>query len=145
MTYQKEVECTLSNMIANSSKLGLNIDILNFGYSINNEIKSTVSTSLSITKTIEKQDSISYNYNITDDGIYYFQKRGIFNLYETLSYEIIYDSSNVYNNAKYKLISMKSDYKLINDFGQSLSKYRFDDYGNAIYDDYIENQSYIYF
>ena len=132
-------------MIANSSKLGLNIDILNFGYSINNEIKSTVSTSLSITKTIEKQDSISYNYNITDDGIYYFQKRGIFNLYETLSYEIIYDSSNVYNNAKYKLISMKSDYKLINDFGQSLSKYRFDDYGNAIYDDYIENQSYIYF
>lgn len=35
ITYQKSVETTLSSMIANSGKLGLKIDVLNFGYSIN--------------------------------------------------------------------------------------------------------------
>lgn len=51
ITYQKSVETTLSSMIANSGKLGLKIDVLNFGYSINSEIKSTVSSALSITET----------------------------------------------------------------------------------------------
>lgn len=119
----------MSAVIKKSSQLGLKIDILNFGYSINREVKSTV----------------SYNYSINKDGIYYAQQRGLFKLYETLSYEIIYDETNIYNNAKYKLISMNSDYKLVNDMGQALAKYHYDDYGNAIYDDYIENSSYIYF
>lgn len=119
----------MSTVIKNSSQLGLKIDILNFGYSINREVKSTV----------------SYNYSINKDGIYYVQQRGLFKLYETLSYEIIYDETNIYNNAKYKLISMNSDYKLVDDFGQALAKYHYDDYGNAIYDDYIENSAYIYF
>ena len=139
ITYQESVEAALSAVIKKSSKLGLKIDILNFGYSINSEIKSTVSTSLRITET--KTNS----YNISKDGIYYVQQRGLFKLYETLSYEIIYDETNIYNNAKYKLISMNSDYKLVDDLGQALSKYHYDDYGNAIYDDYIENSSYIYF
>lgn len=86
ITYQESVEAALSTVIKNSSQLGLKIDILNFGYSINREVKST-----------------------------------------------------------YKLISMNSDYKLVDDLGQALSKYHYDDYGNAIYDDYIENSSYIYF
>lgn len=129
ITYQESVEAALSAFIKNSSQLGLKIDILNFEYSINREVKSTV----------------SYNYSINKDGIYYVQQRGLFKLYETLSYEIIYDETNIYNNAKYKLISMNSDYKLVDDLGQALSKYHYDDYGNAIYDDYIENSSYIYF
>lgn len=145
ITYQKSVETTLSSMIANSGKLGLKIDVLNFGYSINSEIKSTVSSALSITETKTTSSTISYNYSINKDGIYYVQQRGLFKLYETLSYEIIYDETNIYNNAKYKLISMNSDYKLVDDLGQALSKYHYDDYGNAIYDDYIENSSYIYF
>lgn len=145
ITYQKSVETTLSSMIANSGKLGLKIDVLNFGYSINSEIKSTVSSTLSITETKTTSSTISYNYSINKDGIYYVQQRGVFKLYETLSYEIIYDETNIYNNAKYKLISMNSDYKLVNDMGQGLAKYHYDDYGNAIYDDYIENSSYIYF
>lgn len=135
----------MSAVIKKSSKLGLKIDILNFGYSINSEIKSTVSTSLRITETKTNSSTVSYNYNISKDGIYYVQQRGLFKLYETLSYEIIYDETNIYNNAKYKLISMNSDYKLVDDLGQALSKYHYDDYGNAIYDDYIENSSYIYF
>lgn len=129
ITYQESVEDALSAVIKNSSQLGLKIDILNFGYSINREVKSTV----------------SYNYSINKDGIYYVQQRGLFKLYETLSYEIISDETNIYNNAKYKLISMNSDYKLVDDLGQALAKYHYDDYGNAIYDDYIENSSYIYF
>lgn len=137
ITYQKSVETTLSSMIANSGKLGLKIDVLNFGYSINSEIKSTVSSALSITETKTTSSTISYNYSINKDGIYYVQQRGLFKLYETLSYEIIYDETNIYNNAKYKLISMNSDYKLVDDLGQALSKYH--------YDDYIENSSYIYF
>ena len=145
ITYQKSVETTLSSMIANSGKLGLKIDVLNFGYSINSEIKSTVSSALSITETKTTSSTISYNYSINKDGIYYVQQRGLFKLYETLSYEIIYDETNIYNNAKYKLISMNSDYKLVIDMGQALPKYHYDDYGNAIYDDYIENSSYIYF
>lgn len=145
ITYQKSVETTLSSMIANSGKLGLKIDVLNFGYSINSEIKSTVSSALSITETKTTSSTISYNYSINKDSIYYVQQRGLFKLYETLSYEIIYDETNIYNNAKYKLISMNSDYKLVIDMGQALPKYHYDDYGNAIYDDYIENSSYIYF
>lgn len=145
ITYQKSVETTLSSMIANSGKLGLKIDVLNFGYSINSEIKSTVSSALSITETKTTSSTISYNYSINKDGIYYVQQRGLFKLYETLSYEIIYDETNIYNNAKYKLISMNSDYKLVIDMGQALPKYHYDDYGNAIYDDYIENSAYIYF
>lgn len=145
ITYQKSVETTLSSMIANSGKLGLKINVLNFGYSVNSEIKSAVSTALSITETKTSSSTISYNYNISKDGIYYAQQRGVFKLYETLSYEIIYDETNIYDNAKYKLISMNSDYKLVTDMGKALSKYYYDDYGNAIYDDYIENSSYIYF
>lgn len=145
ITYQESVEAALSTVIKNSSQLGLKIDILNFGYSINREVKSTVSTALSITETKTSSSTVSYNYNISKDGIYHFQQRGLFKLYETLSYEIIYDETNIYNNAKYKLISMNSDYKLVDDLGQALAKYHYDDYGNAIYDDYIENSSYIYF
>lgn len=99
ITYQESVEAALSTVIKKSSQLGLKIDILNFGYSINSEIKSTVSSALSITETKTTSSTISYNYNISKDGIYHFQQRGLFKLYETLSYEIIYDETNIYNNA----------------------------------------------
>lgn len=156
-TYELSLAATLKRCLASSVNALFKFDLLDIGGSSTESIESALTAGIKTTTSITNVSSQTITYPITEDGVYYAQRRANYELYLIASFEIDYFVStekkqvglyeNTYYTYKaqaYKLLETKLWYKLKSDCGFTLARYEYDDDGQAVYAGPTVNGTYIY-
>lgn len=156
-TYELSLATTLKRCLASSVNALFKFDLLNIGGSSTEAIESALTLGIKSETSISDISSLTITYSIPDAGTYYAQRRANYELYLIASFEIIYDCRTetkqvgLYNNtyytysvSGYKLLETKLWYKLVKDCGMVISRYEYDNNGQAVYAGPILNNTYLY-
>ena len=159
-TYEESLKKTLSTSVSQSTTAGTNYNAISGKISAESEINNKVETETKVSNQAINTKSKTVHFNITTPGYYSYDLRAIFDMYIVQVYNINYLKNETrteksglwvknhyyeYDIIGYYLKESYVTYSLKNDLGLCITKYKYDDSGNKIYDGPKENDSYIYF